>query len=308
LPASSRRLATALLALLLAGPACGKKGDPQPPLRRAPQGPAEFAVAQRGERVVVSLRAPRAWSDGARLPVVELELLRADRAGDLADVARSRRIRAAPGEALTESEPVPAPGTRLRFAVRTRADGKQSPLSRVLALLVQAPPPAPSSLTAERAEGRVRLAWTPPVSLAPPVPATPPGEAAPLPPGAPGEAPPAPAPPTVPPSEPADDDAPPASSPAPPGAATQPSPKPAPAPPGFWPYRRASDEAYAEPLSKTPVAGAGFDDETPPPQAVCYVVRTVLSSDPVVESADSNEACVPAKPPEPGATPGASLP
>jgi hypothetical protein len=80
------------------------------------------------------------------------------------------------------------------------------------------------------------------------------------------------------------------------------------APPGYWAYRRASEEAYAEPLSKTPVAGAGFDDETPPPQPVCYVVRTVLSSDPVVESADSNEACVPAKPPEPGATPGAGLP
>jgi hypothetical protein len=273
-PARSRRIGAALLALLLAGPACGKKGDPQPPLRRAPQGPAEFELAQRGEHVLVGVRAPRTWSDGARLPVVELELLRADRAGEFDKVALSRRVRAAPGEAMLESEPAPAPGTRLRFAVRTRADGKQSPLSRVLTLDVQAPPPPPGSLTAARADGRVRLAWTAPAEVLAAAAAavqTPP-------------------------------------SPAAPGAEPQPPAPPAPKLPGFRVYRRGADEVYGGPLSKTPTAQPAFDDETPPAVAICYVARTLVSSDPVVESADSNEACLPALAPQPDATPSAGPP
>lgn len=301
MPARRRWLATALPALLLAGPACGKKGDPQPPLRRTPQGPAEFAVAQRGERVVVSLRAPRAWSDGARLPVVELELLRAEGPGDFTKLARSRRLRAAPGEALTESEPAPAPGTRLRFAVRTRADGKVSALSRVVALEVQTPPPPPGSLTAARADGRVKLAWMPPASLVP-APAAPLGETAPpspVPPAPPVEA----APPSSIPSPPPGEAAPPPVPSTAPAEVPRASPPPTPAPPGFWVYRRAGDGVFAEPLSKAPVAGAAFEDETPTREAACYVVRTVVSSDPVIESADSNEACVPATTPAPTATP-----
>jgi hypothetical protein len=288
--------------MLLAGPACGKKGDPQPPLRRAPQGPAEFELAQRGEHVLVGVRAPRTWSDGARLPVVELELLRADRAGEFDKVALSRRVRAAPGEAMLESEPAPAPGTRLRFAVRTRADGKQSPLSRVLTLDVQAPPPPPSSLTAARADGRVRLAWTAPAEVltaaaaaAAAVPTPPPPEAAPSPAAAATPSPTAPA-----------EGAPP--SPAASGAEPQPIAPPAPKLPGFRVFRRGADEVYGGPLSKTATAQPAFDDETPPAVAICYVARTLVSSDPVVESADSNEACLPALAPQPDATPSAGPP
>jgi hypothetical protein len=189
-------------------------------------------------------------------------------------VALSRRVRAAPGEAMLESEPAPAPGTRLRFAVRTRADGKQSPLSRVLTLDVQAPPPPPGSLTAARADGRVRLAWTAPAEVLAAAAAavqTPP-------------------------------------SPAAPGAEPQPPAPPAPKLPGFRVYRRGADEVYGGPLSKTPTAQPAFDDETPPAVAICYVARTLVSSDPVVESADSYEACLPALAPQPDATPSAGPP
>jgi hypothetical protein len=292
LAARDRLLGTALTALLLPLPACGKKGDPQPPLRRLPQSPAGLALAQRGERVVVSVRAPQAWSDGTRLPVVELELLRAEGAGEFAKLARPRRVRAAPGEVLSESEAAPPPGTRLRYAARTRAQGKQSPLSGVVSLEVQAPPPVPSALAAERAEGKVRLSWTAPAAV--PVVAGPS---------------PAPAAPAAPPAPPVPAPGPPAPEPGEPAAAV-PSPSPeaspaSPAPPAFWVYRRSGSGGYGTPLSQAPVPGPPFLDETPPQDEACYVVRTVVSSEPVVESGDSNEACLPATAPQPRATPGA---
>lgn len=294
-----------LLAFGLALPACGKKGDPQPPLRRLPQGLSALSVAQRGARVVVSFTAPRAYSDGTRLPVVEVELLRAERAGDFAQVARAARRRAAPGESLSESEPLPAPGTVLRFAARVRAKGKPSPLSRIVSLTVHAPPDAPNNLSARRTKAGVLLDWAAPdLELVPGPPTSP----QPSPPAAepPAEAEASASPRPEPPAAPLDPAAPTPSPSAPDPATPRAAPSAPAAAGGYWVYRRSAAARYGAPLSAAPLAAPPYEDTDAARETVCYVVRTVLATDPIIESADSNEVCIPpempasASSPEPG--------
>jgi hypothetical protein len=163
----------ALLLVLAAG--CGKRGDPLPPLRRIPQPVTGLRVAQSGDRVVVTLAAPRTTTEGERLPVLDVELLRADGAGDFDKVARRLRLRAAPGETLTRQEELPAAGTTLRFAARAVARGRPSPATSVVSLVVQSPPPPPATLTAGLAGAKVTLQWsTSPVTApASPAPSSP---------------------------------------------------------------------------------------------------------------------------------------
>ena len=49
-----------LLLLLFPALACGKRGDPRPPLRKTPPPLVQFRLAQRGARLEVSGMAPRA--------------------------------------------------------------------------------------------------------------------------------------------------------------------------------------------------------------------------------------------------------
>ena len=244
------RRAAALAALpgaLLA--ACGKRGDPQPPLPRTPQAVAELRVAQRGDRLEVSYVAPRLTTGGVALPMVEVELLHAERAGALEQVAQRVTRRAAPGERVVETVPLPAPGTAVRVAARTRVRGWASALSPLAVLTVEPPPPAPTAVVARLAPQGVVLSWTSPF--------------------------------------------PPLLSPAPTPAPTpQPTPRPA---PGYWVYRRGREPegAYARPLSAAVLASTTFEDvSVEPGQSWCYVVRSVLSTEPVVESAPSGEACL----------------
>ena len=112
-PAGWRRACAALLGgLLLAS--CGKRGDPLPPLRRTPHPVTNLRVAQHGDRLEVSFVAPRGYADQARLPILEVELFRAEGEGDFDKVARKDRRRVAPGERIVEDEPIPeqpAPAT-----------------------------------------------------------------------------------------------------------------------------------------------------------------------------------------------------
>jgi fibronectin type 3 domain-containing protein len=73
-----------------------------------------------------------------------------------------------------------------------------------------------------------------------------------------------------------------------------PTPTPTPTPQGgFWVYRRTPDSAYRRPLTPAPVAAPPLRDTSiAPGERWCYVVRTVASTEPVVESASSSEACV----------------
>ncbi len=65
-----RRRRAALLAsfVLLAAAACGKKGDPLPPLRYTPVAASDLAVRQRGDQLVVRVSYPRLTTAGQALP------------------------------------------------------------------------------------------------------------------------------------------------------------------------------------------------------------------------------------------------
>jgi hypothetical protein len=295
--------ATALLRLALglclgfAG-ACGKRGNPQPPLRPTPQPVSALRVAQMGALIEVSAQAPRAGTDGSSLPVLELELLTAQVAGDFPKVARGQLRRVAPGETLIETLPLPEPGTMLRVAARAVSKGRSSVLTSVVTLKVRAEVEPPSGLTARSAAKGVHLAWDAPrVMPTPepkPVPTPKPELPAPTTSGGPSPtATPAmaerPAPTPAP--EPATAD-PKATSPSP---APKPTPVPTPQPPstGFHVYRRAKGGSWGRPLEAIPVPSPSYDDTTPVPgQTWCYSVRTVAAADPPAESAATDEACL----------------
>jgi hypothetical protein len=290
-----RRLAWAAV-LLTAGAAwaCGKRGDPLPPLKRAPLPASAFRVTQRGDHLEISLVAPRTATDGSRLPVIEVEVLRAPEKGVFTKVAQVSTRRAAPGERLVEEErPLPAAGTVLRYAARVRANGEASALSAIATVTVGPTPPAAAGLTARSAENGVALAWELPAGtalvVASPSPSPPPApslEASPSPdtlsapvPGPSPEPQPSPSP-----------------SPEPlPSAGLSPEPSPSPTPPGvaFHVYRRTALGSFDLPVSSTALAATAYDDEgAVPGQDLCYVVRTVTSAAPTIESEPSNEACL----------------
>lgn len=273
------RAGVVLAALLaVASTACGKKGDPLPPVRRAPQPVTGLVIAQRGDRLELRLVAPRASTDGVRLGVHDVEILRADVPGEFGKVARRETKRAAPGETLVETGPLPPPGTTLRVAARAVAKGRASLSTDVASLTVQPPPPPPTGLTVRSSSKGAALQWTPsPMPVAPP--------ASPSPQLAPSLSPEvaSPEPETALTTE---------GAPAP-SASAQASPAPEPPVRGVWIYRRGKRDVYAQPLSPTPVMASVFEDAAVRPgEEWCYVTRSVVSTDPVIESADSEEACL----------------
>jgi hypothetical protein len=154
-------LRTALVpAVLLCAAACGKRGDPLPPLPRTPQAITGFTVSQRGDRLEARGVAPRTTTSGAPLSVFEIELVRAETAGELEKVGRTERVRVAPGETFHETWPLPAPGTNVRVAARAVNRGQRSNLTPPVILTIQTPPAAPTALTAGLEAGGVVLGWT----------------------------------------------------------------------------------------------------------------------------------------------------
>lgn len=299
------RRARAALLLLALLPACGKKGDPLPPLRPTPAAVTGLRVAQRGEQVQVTFAAPQASTDGARLPVLEIEILVALGEGDFLKVARGRRIKAAPGEVLRESEPLPAPGTHLRIGARAFARGHRGNLGEPASLVVVAPLVPPADLTANATAEGVTLSWRGEVPA--PLPTPTPKPLGPRPEGTPSPSvtpPPGdlrPEKPEVgPPAPGVADPRPPSTDPtgAPvAGPTPPPTPKPTQTPfaPGFYVYRRTVQTAFGPPLQPKAEQETTFFDAVKPGESWCYVVRAVASSDPLVESAASNEACVEVK-------------
>jgi fibronectin type 3 domain-containing protein len=62
---------------------------------------------------------------------------------------------------------------------------------------------------------------------------------------------------------------------------------------GFFVYRRLGSAAYEAPLVEEPLDERRLSDTVVPRgETACYVVRAVASTDPLIESAPSNEACV----------------
>lgn len=158
--ALARPLSTAaLVAATLAAPACGKRGDPLPPLPRSPQAATGLVLAQRGNEVVLQAVAPRATTAGAPLGVFEVYVFQTVGAGDIEQLAKPVRIRVAPGETFTKAWPLPIPGTNVRVAVRGVNGRQRGPFAETM-LLVQAPPPAPTGLASSLDAGGVVLTWT----------------------------------------------------------------------------------------------------------------------------------------------------
>jgi hypothetical protein len=150
-----------LLALALVGSSgCGKKGDPLPPLRPTPQPVTGLSLSQKGDRLEIALVAPRAGTDGSRLGVLELEILRADGEGDFTKLAKKRVVKAAPGEVITEDEALPPPGTLVRLAARAVVKGRPSVEAPPISLTVRAPLRAPTGLAASLTPKGVELRWS----------------------------------------------------------------------------------------------------------------------------------------------------
>jgi hypothetical protein len=277
------------LCVLLVGvlPSCGKRGDPLPPLPRTPQAVAAFTVAQRAGVLEVSMVAPRLTTAGEVLGVVDLELLRLDGPGELDKVGRKQRFRAAPGERISETYPLPPVGTPVKMAARAVHRGQLSVMGKLVSLVVQPPPPPPPTLEAKLRPAGVSLTWSMPVM--PPRPAPTPSPS-----------------PAVSPTPSRSPSASPSPSPsASPSAAATPAPSPTPPPPPrVRLYRRAGTSGEPAPITPEPLAGTNFEDTgAAQGQTWCYVARLVTATDPLVESANSPEACVEVKDVFPPAVP-----
>ena len=308
-----KRPAFLLATLAVLTPACGHRGDPLPPRRRTPPAPHDFRLAQRGDALEARATAPLASVDGVAYESLTVEFLYAEGLKDIEKAGRRQAVAALPGSRVVEALPLPVPGTILRVAARAVASGEKGPRTLTLSFVAQAPPEAPSELRAALAEDGVALLWhgVRPKAIALPAPAPTPGLPAlpgtPLPPGArPTALPPASAPPPA---------VPPAAA-VPPVAAVSPAPVPvqppaagaragsepvaeagatpvAPRRNGFLVYRRIGGAAFGEPLVGEPLDGRSLlDPGVPLGATACYVVRAVASTEPLVESAPSNEACV----------------
>jgi hypothetical protein len=275
---------------------CGKRGDPLPPLPRTPQPVTGFTVAQRADVLEVAMVAPRLTTGGARLDVLELELLRMEGPGELDKAGKKLRFRAAPGERLVETFPLPPVGTPLKLAARAVHRGQLSAMGKLVSMVVQAPPPPPPTLTAQLRPTGVLLTWSMPVLPSPPPPSPSPG-ASPSAAASPAAA--APASPSPSPAAGPGTKAPPA------GASPAPAPAPTPPPPPRVRLYRSSGQAGdPQPLAPEPLAGTTFEDAgAAQGQTWCYTARLVIGAEPMVESAGSPQACLEVKDVFPPAAP-----
>jgi Fibronectin type III domain len=261
-----RRTAAALVCLL-ALPACGKRGDPLPPLRRTPPALANFRLAQRGDQLEIRYTAPRASVEGARIAELAVETMRLDGDGDIEKQGRRSKRRTTPGEDVVEAGPLPSPGTVVRVAARAIVGNEPSPRSGPLVLRVQPPVAAPSDLEAQIVPEGIALVW----KGDKPAPVVPPASPSPSP--SPG--------------------VPPGPSPSP---AASPVPTPPPFPGGFWVYRRPANGVAGPPMPALPTAERKLTDTAATlGTRWCYTVRAVAALEPLVESGSSNEACVDSK-------------
>jgi hypothetical protein len=289
-----RALLAGLAGVSLVLSACGKRGDPLPPFPKTPGPITGLKLSQRGGELRVELTAPKLTTAGQRLPVLEVEVLRALEAGDLAKVATRSRSHAAPGELLRQTEPLPPPGTTVRVAARALSKGQASTLTAVVTLTVWPPLPAPESFGARVVGSGVELAWTMPSLPNPPpqIPATtaPPTSLRP------GSASPA----EVPSTRPATPTAPSATVARTPdqekaeaaGSAPAATPPPPPAP-GLLIYRRDASGEYGPPLTTAAVEKAPWiDTGAVVGQSYCYLGRVAVSTEPVIEGPESNQQCV----------------
>jgi hypothetical protein len=202
---SSRKTTVIALGLLTVLAACGRRGDPSPPLRFIPATTQDLVVAQRGRELLLTLKYPATTSAGMALPKLEWvelwelvrsvpppaegETVRAPNAQEFQ--ARAQLVETFRGEDLTrlavgerlliervlrEAGDTLAGGTpeaieARSYAVRSAvSDRDVSEFSNLVTVVPVLPPPAPvEGFTTEPRGDGVRLAWRPPASGPPAV-------------------------------------------------------------------------------------------------------------------------------------------
>lgn len=284
---SGRRLlsfgALSLLGLLFLG-ACGKQGNPLPPLRYIPARTQDFAGIQQGTQLRFTFTYPKSTAAGLALAGLSgLEIWAVERpvgSDGLAPKLDPRELVAAArvwkklstvelaavtaGDRVLLDVPLPETGKAYYLAARTLGpQGDLSEYSNLVILVPKQPPAPPEKVTlTERADG-VLAEWT-------------------------WTAPPAPAAET--PAETAATAAPAGTEPPAAGAAVAEVKKPGQIA-GFNVYRRSSrDKGYGPPIhASSPEEKTYLDTEAKFGERYIYAVTTVLQRDPMVESAIQTE-------------------
>ena len=177
-------LSTCFVALALV--ACGKKGDPLPPLSLAPPPASDFALAQRGGILFAEFAYPDRTASGLALPGLEaVELWRVDEPPSATPIAQrplptareftglARLALRVTGSELTSSVQgdriaVRLPGAatldaalgRAVYAAKTVAEGgDRSGFSNLVGFVPIASPAAPASFSVASRAGGVEVSW-----------------------------------------------------------------------------------------------------------------------------------------------------
>lgn len=181
----ARRLAAAAFVSLLFLPACGKKGDPLPPLRIVPERIDDLAYVQQGDVVALRMSYPATTVAGTTLggieavevwhisvPVVDPErppeVLPAEveaRGGVLARLQGAELQSATQGGEIVARLPLAGEGDGELHVYGVRsvaAEGEASELSNLVSVLPAAAPDPPTSLTLEPGGEGIRLRWEAP--------------------------------------------------------------------------------------------------------------------------------------------------
>ena len=169
--------------------ACGKKGDPEPPIRMVPAGTDQLAVVRRGDELLLELPYPQTTAAGTPLPglseVAVWQLvwpLPPGAAGPPEVDERRFLVAATPVRVIGEEDlpeavrgdrialtlPVPEPpgeaagaAAAVTVAVKTSGPGgEESAFSNRVSFLLAEPPEPPTGLEAEGGPEGVRLEWS----------------------------------------------------------------------------------------------------------------------------------------------------
>lgn len=182
-----RRVAPLLLVVFVSLlPACGKKGDPRPPLRIVPSRTDDLTVVQQGELLSLRMSYPATTTAGEPLGEIEaVEIWHLERAmedpeapprvegrelearGEKLVTLRGAELESATdgGEIVTRVpvETAAEPDRLHVFGVRTvAAEGEGSELSNPVSLVPRRPPAPPGELGVEPGPEGIRVSWEPP--------------------------------------------------------------------------------------------------------------------------------------------------
>jgi hypothetical protein len=149
----------AVVLLVAISAACGKVGDPKPPIHRSPLAASSVSTGQSGYVVTLS------WTNPARY---------VDNVNGITDLAYVRILKNGVQIAREKAQPAGQPQSytvnvkddldkELTFSVQVETTrGRVSPLSDVVRVRPKEVPGSPRSVSATVDEDRITLAWSPP--------------------------------------------------------------------------------------------------------------------------------------------------